>query len=162
MWLIESHSKAQNVPSMIKYEPKQIMPPDLLRTFPARPDVSQIVGAVKFGEAVTYGSKEDFDRDGQLHFVPADHVCGWGEGTSSRVGWQVEAVCMLFEASGFSGKTDMGFRYTTTFSRTVCCECGSALLGRIASSASGCWQGPSLVLFCFVLFCLFAGSLFIG
>ena len=87
----------------------------MLAEFPYRPLKSQIVGVVKFGEAVRYCSKHDFDAAVHDHCIPAGHSHDWNENALSRVGWRIETVCRLLVPEAFIGVTKWGFLGCKTF-----------------------------------------------
>ena len=109
LWLIEGHARSSKLPAAKMFDPLRIGPPEGLTKFPARPAKPQIVGLVRFGASVLYKSKDDFDEDDELHFVPADHASAWGEQTTSRVGWRIRDVCMLLQPVPFIGNAGCGF-----------------------------------------------------
>ena len=103
------HSTSRKEADVKLFDAAQLVPPELLAGFPARPLQSQIIGAVRFGDAVQYCSKPDFDADVQPHFVPASHAAAWGEETSLRVGWRIAAVRRLVKPRPVSGSLTGGF-----------------------------------------------------
>ena len=128
LWLIESHATTRTTSSKLMFDLRQMVQPELFARLPARPEKSQVVGVVKFGEAVTYRSKAEFDIDVQNHFVPADHAAAWCEATSSRVGWRIGAVRSLSKPVMFSGRLCWGFHELRTFQVQFAAEADRRLL----------------------------------
>ena len=90
MWLIEAHSKASNVRKACLYGLPACLPVSCLESFPLRPQFSQVVGAVRFGDEVIYRSREEFHSDFHRHLVPTNHSGGWPNGTELKAGWIVQ------------------------------------------------------------------------
>ena len=107
IWIIEVHSTSRKEADVKLFDAAQLVPPELLAGFPARPLQSQIIGAVRFGDAVQYCSKPDFDADVQQHLLPASHVAAWGKETSLR--WLAHRSCSrTCEAEACQWKLDWG------------------------------------------------------
>ena len=104
LWLVEMHGRSNHKAQEILFDVSKVVPARYLQRLTARPETSQVVGVVRFGEKVVYSSKSEWDIDVGSHYIPPGHVSGWRLETTSRVGRRVAQVYRVSQPQPVEGR----------------------------------------------------------